>query len=181
MTPTGSGPPRAVASTRSRLVAVAVAAGLVMALAGSCSGSDAGSSSTTTSIDPNDPGATSATAPPIRVFSDASQPIDVAVGEQFAIVLAAQPGTGKSWRAVSGPDLVVLVSIGTEFRDPGDAITGQTLPEDSMSQVLRYAARSLGTTQIALRYGLVNTAQADDPMLTFTVNVIDPNGPTTTS
>jgi hypothetical protein len=58
-------------------------------------------------------------------------------------------------------------------------VTGQTQPDDMASQVLRYGARSLGTTQIVLRYGQPAAAQPGDPTMTFTVNVIDPSAPTT--
>jgi predicted secreted protein len=169
------------AGSRPRLVAIAGAALLIMATtAGACRGSDRSGSSTTTSIDANDPGTTTATATPVRVFSDPAQPIVVAIGEQFAIVLPAEPGAGTNWRPVISPDPKVILSIGTEFKEPGDAVTGQTQPDGTLSQVMRYGARTLGAAQIALRYGQPQAARSADPTLTFTVNVIDPNAPTTT-
>ena len=169
------------AGSRPRLVAVAIAAAAIMAMAaGACRGSDRSGSSTTTSTDASDPGTTTGTATPVRVFSDPAQPITVAIGEQFAIVLPAEPGAGTSWRPVSGPDAKVILSFGTEFKEPGEAVTGQTQPAGTLSQVMRYGGRALGSTQIALRYGRPQAAQSADPAMTFIVNVIDPNAPTTT-
>ena len=164
-------------AARLRLGALlATGAVALMVLAG-CS--SAGSSSSTTTTATVDPGTTSETAPPVRVFTDPAQPISVVLGEQFAIVLPAQPGAGKSWQPAGGPSLQILVSIGTEFQAPEPAVTDQTQPDDTVSQVLRYAARSPGTTTITLRYGQPGAAQPDDQTLTFSVVVVDPSVPTT--
>ena len=168
------------ASGRGRLGAFVGASVLVMALVGAgCSGADSSSSSTTTTS--NDPAITTGTAPPVRVFSDPTQPISIVIGEQFAIVLPAEPSAGKSWQPTERPNGLVILSIGTEFREPGDAVTGQTLPPDTVSQVLRYGGRTAGTAQISLRYGKPGPADPSDPTMVFNVTVIDPSIPTTTA
>jgi hypothetical protein len=140
------------------------------------SGSEPSGSSATTSPDG---AATLATAPPVQAYSDPGQPIYVGVGQQFAIVLDADPAAGLSWVPVAPPDPAILLSIGIEFRAPGQAVEGQTTPSDTDSQVLRYGARALGTAQIALRYSRPGAAPAPgDPTATFTVEVVtDPDNP----
>jgi len=164
-------------AARLRLGALLATGAVALVVVAGCSSADSSSSTTTTAA--VEPGTTSETAPPVRVFTNPAQPISVVLGEQFAIVLPAQPGAGKSWQPAGGPSLQILVSIGTEFRAPETAVTDQTQPAGTVSQVLRYAARSPGTTTITLRYGQPGAAQPDDQTLTFTVVVVDPSVPTT--
>jgi predicted secreted protein len=156
-------------------VLIVVAGGLV-----GCGGSD--SSSSTTTVGPVD-GVVSDTVPSVPVFSDPAQPIVVNLGMQFAIVLDANPAAGESWQPVQRPDPAVILSIGSEFRAPGEAVVGQTqTTDDTESQVLRYGARQAGAAQITLRYGRAgSTPTPDDPTLTFAVTVVDPSIPTTTA
>jgi len=140
----------------------------------SCGGSDGSGSTTTTDL------GTSATAVAVTVpaYCDPAVAISVPIGQQFAIVLEADPATGLSWQTVTPPDAAVLLSIGTEFPGPGQTLEGSAC--GSASQVLRYGGRALGTATITLRYGRPGaTAAAGDKTLAFTVTVVDPNAPTT--
>ncbi len=158
----------------------AVVAAAVLAVAFSlavtgCSGSDSASSTTTTGLD------AAVTTPPVTVpaYCDPAAPISVALGQQFALALEADPASGSSWQSVAPPDPAVLLSIGTEFPGPGQTVAGASCTK--ASQVLRYGGRGLGTATISLRYGRPGApATPDDKTLVFTVTVVDPNAPPTT-
>ena len=157
------------------VLVVAVAAVTASLAITGCSGSDSSTSTTTTGVDP------AATTPPVTVpaYCDPAVPIAVAIGQQFAIVLEADPASGSSWQTVAPPDPAVLLSIGTEFPGAGQTVAGASCTQ--ASQVLRYGGRGLGTATITLRYGRPGAAATpDDKTLVFTVTVVDPNAPTTT-
>ena len=157
--------------------AVVVAAALTVAASlavSGCRGSDSSGSTTTTGLD------AAVTTPPVTVpaYCDPAAPISVAIGQQFALVLEADPASGSSWQTVAPPDPAVLLSIGTEFPGPGQTVAGGSCSQ--ASQVLRYGGRGLGTATITLRYGRPGAAATpDDKTLVFTVTVIDPNAPPT--
>lgn len=160
--------------------ALAVALGLVAVVVSlsvtSCSGAESSSPTTTTGVD------ATVTAPSVTVaaYCDPAVPISVALGQQFAIVLEADPASGSSWQTVAPPDPNVILSIGTEFPGAGQTVAGSTCAQ--ASQVLRYGGKALGTATITLRYGRPGAAAtADDKTLVFTVTVVDPNAPTTTA
>jgi len=188
------------------LLTVAMVAASAVGFVG-CGGGDASTSTTTsisdaetTSLDPlAGNGADPATTPNIRVFSDPSQTISVDVGEQFAIVLEADPASGNSWQAIGYPDPAMIVVIGSEFRSPdvlavpttsvvvdSTDTTGAVPPsteaaKPAATQVMRYGARSPGTTAIKLRYGPPGSLSTDDKSVTFSVVVFDSRIPTTTA
>jgi predicted secreted protein len=151
--------------------------GAALFLAAGCSGAESNStSSTTVTVAPGD----ATTLVTVAVHSDPAAPITVALGQQFAIVLEADPGSGFSWQAEAPPDPKVVLSMGTEFRAPGQAVAG--VPGTATSQVLRYGGRGLGNTQIALRYGRPGAAPAaDDKRETFSVTVTQTGEPPPTT
>ena len=70
-----------------------------------------------------------------------------------------------------------MLTIGTEFRGPGEAYEGS--PE---TQILRYVGKAVGVAHIALHYSRPASATPDDKVLTFTINVVlDPSTTTTTA
>jgi predicted secreted protein len=154
----------------------AVGVVLVLVGAGACSGKESPASTASTL---GDDANSQVTAPPVAFFTetqaDPTGPITVNVGQQFAIVLLAEPATGYSWQPVAPADSTVLLTVGTEFRGPGEAY-----PDSPETQILRYVGRAVGTAKIALHYSRPAAAAPDDKTVTFTVNVIDPNAPTTT-
>ena len=142
----------------------------------SCGGSDGSGSTTTTDLEAS----ATAVAVTVPAYCDPAVAISVPIGQQFAIVLEADPATGSSWQTVAPPDPAVLLSIGTEFPGPGPGETVEGRACTPASQVLRYGGRALGTATITLRYGRPGAkAAADDKTLVFTVTVVDPNAPTT--
>lgn len=164
---------------RSRAIRSLVAAlglGLLVILAIACSGKESNSSTSSTLADPD---GTAATAPQVDCYTadqaDPAGPLTVSIGAQFAIVLAAEPATGFSWQPTAPADPRLLLTVGTEFRGPGEGCNG--VPTES--QVLRYVGRAPGTTQISLHYSRPATAEPDDKVVTFTVNVVDPTTTTT--
>jgi len=157
------------------VAAIALAVGVTALVA--CSGNES-TASTSSTLD--DGGATQPTAPLVAFFTetaaDPAPPIVVGIGQQFAIVLLAEPATGYSWQPVTPADSAILLTVGTEFRGPGEAFEGS--PE---TQILRYVGKTIGTAQISLHYSRPATATPDDKVLTFTVNVVqDPSTTTTT-
>ncbi len=90
-------------------------------------------------------------------------------------MLAAEPATGFSWQPTAPVDPELLLTVGTEFRGPGEGCKSVTTD----SQVLRYVGRTPGTTQISLRYSRPRSSAPDDKTLTFTVNIVDPTTTTT--
>lgn len=71
------------------------------------------------------------------------------------------------------PNPAVLLSIGSSFRN-GPRGRG-------VEQILLYAGRSYGTTQIHLRYSSPKRGAPVLRVVTFDVTVFDPNAPTTTT
>ena len=167
---------------RAGVIAVgALAAGALVAALAGCSGSESSSSTTTTEAT-----GTVVTAPGVPVFSDPGQPIEVPVGQQFAIVLDAEPAAGYSWLVVTPPDPAIVLSIGTEFRDPlpddGAATTDSVGIGAVRAQVLRYGGLAPGSTQIGLTYAHPDgTPAPGDQTRTFQVTVYPPGQPPTTT
>jgi len=159
-----------------RALVAALALGLLVVGAMACSGRDSNASSSTT-ID--NPDGSQVTAPNVDCYTldqaDPAGPITVSIGAQFAIVLAAEPSTGFSWQPTTKADANLLLTVGTEFRGPGEGCGGVA----TESQVLRYVGKAPGTTQISLHYSRPSTAEPDDQVVTFTVNVVDPTTTTT--
>jgi predicted secreted protein len=142
----------------------------------SCSGTDSASTTSTTAT------SVPVTTPPVTVaaYCDPAVPISVALGQQFAIVLDADPASGSSWQTVAPPDPNVVLSIGTEFPGPDQVVAGSICTQ--ASQVLRYGGKGLGSATITLRYGRPGAAATpEDKTLVFTVTVVDPSAPTTTT
>ena len=86
----------------------AVVLGIGVSAVVACSGSEGATSSSTT-LDGS--GVTTPSAPLIKLYTEAAadpsppaQPIAIGIGQQFAIVLAAEPATGYSWQPVAPAD-----------------------------------------------------------------------------
>jgi predicted secreted protein len=129
-----------------RRATIAVVA--LAALLAGCSGSEAPSAGPTTSAgattiagaDGGDPRA-------FPVFIDPDQPILVAVGARFGILLPAEHSAGFRWQLVGQPDPGVLAPLGNEL------LTGTTaLPGDGDGEVISFAARREGNATVELRY-----------------------------
>jgi predicted secreted protein len=165
-------PPGRARSVRALIAVV----GLVLALvaANACTGDEPDVTTSSTL----DSGSSRPTAPGVECYTaaqaDPAAPITVSIGAQFAIVLAAEPTTGYSWQPVAPADPALLLTVGTEFRGPGEACN-----VDEVTQVLRYVGRAPGTATIALHYSRPAAASEDDTTVTFTVNVVDPTTTTT--
>ena len=112
-----------------------------------------------------------APAPP--VYRDPSKPIRVPIGKAFALALPADPRSGLSWQPGVPPDPAVLLAIGSSFRSAPHG--------HGVEQVLLYAGRGYGTTQIHLRYASPRRGAPVLRAATFTVTVYDPSAPTTTT
>ena len=159
-----------------RALLAALAVGLLVMGAMACSGNESNASSSSTLDDPD---GAQVTAPQVACYTkdqaDPAAPLTVSIGAQFALVLAAEPATGFSWQPTTPADSRFLLTVGTEFRGPGEGCGGVA----TESQVLRYVGKAPGTAQITLHYSRPATAEPDDQVLTFTVNVVDPTTTTT--
>jgi len=183
---------------RDRLsVAAGIAVFIAIALSlGSCGGSGSGSSSestvsTTAEVTTVDPPA------PSR-FTDPTQPVSVNLSGRFELLLPADPTRG--WRWVLEPvDTAVVVPLSSEFLDDPNLLastssttsstsstteptvtwvptTTTTIDPDSpeaapMVQVISFAARSIATTEIRLRYERISGSDRNPRTTTFTVVV----------
>lgn len=179
---------------------VVVAIGLFTLLAGCSSGTSASSDQapTETSI----PGRVDPST-----YVDPSIPISTAVGREFAIMLPADPGSG--WRWVLAPiDNSRLIALGSGFSDDAEllvkaaAATATTTPPTTrlttattsssattttapaalpLVQIISFAGRSVGPATLSFRYTqIAGQPQAENKVLTFTVQVV-PEPPTTTT
>lgn len=101
------------------------------------------------------------------VFTEPDQPIVVAVGARFGILLPAEHTAGFRWQLTADPDRAVLMPLGNEL------LTSTTaLPGSPDAEVISFAARAEGQTTIRLRY--VGSDGSPDPTgrtATFTVTV----------
>lgn len=114
-----------------------------------------------------------ATAQPARalqphtpVFTDASQNITVAAGEEFFVALPSNPTTGYTWTQTV-IDGKVLAYEGNVFQPPGGGAIGA-----GGQQIFIYHANRSGTTSIGFAYARpFETGVAPVKSLTFNVNV----------
>jgi hypothetical protein len=136
---------------------------------------------------------------------DPAVPISTAVGKEFAIMLPADPGSG--WRWVLTPiDNSRLIALGSRFSDDPDLLpkaqsaktttsttiragnattsstTDTTLPAVlPLVQIISFAGRAAGPETISFSYNqIAGTPQAQNGVVTFTVQVV-PDTPTTTT
>lgn len=194
-----------VLAPRLRRDVVSVVAGLVMlaliaTTLGSCGGSGSGSSAAGSDPATTDPAVVDPLAP--TRFSDPSQPVPVALGGRFDLVVPADPTRG--WRWVLEPvDTAVVVPLASEFLDDPELLvstsstttstsstlepavtwiptTTTTIDPDSpeaapLVQVISFAGRSAATTEIHLRYERIGGSGAAPRRTTFTVVVRPPS------
>ena len=177
---------------------LSVLVAIVLSLS-SCGGSGSGSSSessentatTTAEVTTADPLA------PSR-FADPTQPVSVNLSGRFELLLPADPTRG--WRWVLEPvDTAVIVPLSSEFLDDPNLLastssttsstsstteptvtwvptTTTTIDPDSpeaapMVQVIAFAARSIATAEIRLRYERISSSDRNPRTTTFTVVV----------
>ncbi len=75
------------------------------------------------------------------------EPVVVAPGEPFAVILSAQPGTGFSWSVTNGPDPAVAT-----FDDTTILPIGMVLPGSTQLSCFLFAATGPGQTSIDFAY-----------------------------
>ena len=181
---------------------VVLAIGLLMLLVGCSSGTSSGSNQT-----PADASIPGRVDPPTYV--DPSVPISTAVGREFAIMLPADPGSGWRW-VLTPIDNSRLIALGSGFSDDPELLAkaevatapSTTTPPTTRSnaatansstttttapavlplvQIISFAGRSIGPATLSFRYTqIAGQPQAENKVLTFTVQVV-PEAPTTTT
>jgi hypothetical protein len=189
-----------VASPRRLRFTIVVTIGLFALLAGCSSGTSSNSDQI-----PTESSVPGRVDPPTYV--NPAVPISTAVGREFAIMLPADPGSG--WRWVLAPiDNSRLIALGSGFSDDADLIvnaaaaTATTAPPTTrlttattspsatttttplilpLVQIISFAGRSVGPATLSFRYTqIAGQPQAENKVLTFTVQVV-PEPPTTTT
>jgi inhibitor of cysteine peptidase len=103
----------------------------------------------------------------IPSFNDPSQPIDIAVGQNFRIVLDANPTTGYQWQLSEVLDERTVILVGSEYdipRTPGLVGAGG-------KQIWTFKAVGQGQTVIVLHY-LRSWEKGVPPLKTVTFTVI---------
>ena len=181
---------------------LSIALGLVASttlLLGSCAGSTPSSSSDTSTL--NEPDTT--THDPLSTvrFTDPTQPVGVALGRKFELVLSADPTRG--WRWVLEPiDTAVVVALSSTFIDDPDLLASTTTTTTTLEgsattepavtwiptttttidpdaperaplvQLITFAGRSLATTSIKLRYEPISGGASNPRTVTFEVVVL---------
>ena len=191
-----------VATPRRLRPTAVVAIGLFALLVG-CS---SGTSSSSDQI-PAESGIPGRVDPPTYV--NPAIPISTAVGREFAIMLPADPGSGWRW-VLAPIDNSRLIALGSGFSDDADLLakataatatttatppttrlTTATTPPSTTSttapavlplvQIISFAGRSVGPATLSFRYTqIAGQPQAENRVLTFTVQVV-PQPPTTTT
>jgi hypothetical protein len=181
---------------------VVVAIGLFALLVGCSSGTSSGSDQT-----PADTSIPGRVDPPTYV--DPAIPISTAVGREFAIMLPADPGSGWRW-VLAPIDNSRLIALGSGFSDDAELLAkaaaasatttttppttrlarGTTPPSTTSTtapvvlplvQIISFAGRSVGPATLSFRYTqIAGQPQAENKVLTFTVQVV-PEPPMTTT
>jgi predicted secreted protein len=137
---------------------------LVTVLAGSlvACGSD--------SSDSEDEATGTGNGPDMLVFTDASTPIAVVTGQEFAIRLESNATTGYEWAITEGPSadqVRVLESEGmTEAGENTNGLAG--VPGTS---TFVFEANSSGSTQVSFTYARPTDPEDNPTVTTFTINV----------
>lgn len=124
-------------------------------------------------------GTTSDTTDPLSfpAFGDPAAPILVAVGQHFALMMAADPTSGFHWTISQMPDPAVVSPLGTQFMTSQTAMTSS--PD---SEILSFVAIGEGETEIALRYTSADTElDSGTREAVFTVTVTADGKPPPTS
>ncbi len=102
-----------------------------------------------------------------NVFNDPSVPIDVSLGEKFAIVLLSNHSAGLKWELGKPLDNKILNLLGTNFVQPYE-----TLPNAAGKETWTFEALGRGSTTVKFNY--VYSWESDAKALekyTFHVNV----------
>jgi hypothetical protein len=147
--------------------------------------------------------------PEIPTYVDPAIPISSPIGREFSIMLPADPGAG--WRWVLTPiDNTRLIALGSRFSDDPnlmakvDSATPTTIAAPTTTrfgtastsststtvapavlplvQIISFAGRSLGPATLTFQYTqIAGEPQAQNRVLTFSVEIISPPPTTTTT
>ena len=79
--------------------------------------------------------------------TDPGQSIEVGTGQDFGIVLAANPTTGYSWSIATQPDPAVAVSLDSQFLGPNTSLPGAPGRE-----CFRFTSTGAGQTSVGFVY-----------------------------
>ena len=82
-----------------------------------------------------------------NVFNDPSVPINVNIGDEFAIVVESNHSMGFHWQLAKPLDANVLSMLGTDF-----IIPNETLPNAAGKETWSFKAVGKGSTKISLKY-----------------------------
>lgn len=80
----------------------------------------------------------------MKTLEDPRGPIEVAAGEELAVVLPANPTTGYSWQVEADGSYLALLSQQFETSGPGVGAGGR--------EVFRFRALQLGKTHLRFHY-----------------------------
>ena len=79
--------------------------------------------------------------------ADAGSSVTGVIGQEFAVVLMSQPGTGYSWSMTTEPDPSVAVAVDSVALPPASSLVGAPGRE-----CFRFMATGAGDTQIGFSY-----------------------------
>lgn len=189
---------------RPRRELLLILVGILLAITGMLTGCSGSTSSTSTGTSASDETDTESTVAdplaPVR-SADPTQPVGVALGRRFELVLPADPTHGRRW-VLDPIDTSIIVALSSTFVDdpellastststtiPGsEAGTSSTAPTVTwfptttidpgspelgpMVQIITFAGRAPATTTVTLRYESIGDTRADPRTVTFTVVV----------
>lgn len=100
-------------------------------------------------------------------FSDPAQPIEVAAGSEFTLVLDSNPSTGYHWEFIDEPDAGVAAFVSRDYK-----AEEPVAPGSGGADVWTFRAVAAGETHITLGY-YPPSLEPEDPqqMVTFSVTV----------
>jgi predicted secreted protein len=102
-----------------------------------------------------------------NIYDDPSVPINVNVGDEFALVLSSNHSMGFSWQLAKPLDANILSMLGTDF-----IIPNETLPDAAGKETWSFKAVGKGTTKISLKYVRSwDKAETSYETETFNINV----------
>ena len=101
-----------------------------------------------------------------KIYGEATSSIEVVVGEQFTIMLAANPTTGYSWTVSRQADPTVVAPVDSDYQPDPSSVVGT-----GGHQRLTYQAVGRGTTTINLDYRRPWESTTTEKSATFTVIV----------
>jgi len=73
--------------------------------------------------------------------------VNASIGQEFAVVLMSQPGTGYSWSVTTDPDPSIAVALDSVALPPATSLLGAP-----GRQCFRFMATGAGDTQVGFSY-----------------------------